>query len=106
MKKLLLACACVLSLASCGSITTPLTATSNPVETKLANQATPPIVGVCSVRKMLTLVSTKLPRMQVSQRFLTLIVTVRNLVSLEHVKKSLPEFTVSKKNSYLISTDT
>lgn len=39
MKKLLFACACVLSLASCGSITTPLTATSNPVGNKVGESS-------------------------------------------------------------------
>ena len=35
MKKLLLICACLLSLASCSSLTTPIAATSNPVCNKL-----------------------------------------------------------------------
>lgn len=39
MKKLLLACACVLSLASCSSLTTPLTATSNPVGNKVGESS-------------------------------------------------------------------
>lgn len=35
IKKLFFACVCVLSLASCGSITTPIAATSNPVGNKV-----------------------------------------------------------------------
>lgn len=39
MKKLLFACVCVLSLASCGSITTPIAATSNPVGNKVGESS-------------------------------------------------------------------